>query len=92
MAKREQYVWKQHYIPQFSIRPFEIFKGKCLCINLTEDALVGTLMKTENIMQNIDFYEVKDAFGNYVNRNEMELSYSEFENEIAKNSEELFLY
>lgn len=84
MAAREQYVRKQHYIPQFSIRPFEISKGKCLCVNVTENPLAGTLMKTENIMQNIDFYEVKDASGDYVNRNEMESSYSKFENEIAK--------
>ncbi|MDA2385622.1 DUF4238 domain-containing protein [Bacillus cereus] len=84
MAEKKEFVKKQHYIPQFSIRPFEITKGYCLTVNLETNPFEISENKTENIMQENDLYEVKDSEGKYVNRNEMEDIYSKFENSIAR--------
>lgn len=84
MAEKKEFVKKQHYIPQFSIRPFEITKGYCLAVNLETNPFEIVENKTENIMQEHDLYEVKDNNGNYVNRNEMEDNYSKLENSIAR--------
>ncbi|KAB2425281.1 MULTISPECIES: DUF4238 domain-containing protein [Bacillus cereus group] len=83
MAVNKQYVRKEHYIPQFSIRPFEISHGFCLTVNLRATPIEILQKKTENIMQEIDLYEVRDNAGNYVNRNEIENGYSKLENYIA---------
>ncbi|MEE3950120.1 DUF4238 domain-containing protein [Bacillus wiedmannii] len=83
MAENKQFVRKEHYIPQFSIRPFEISGGFCLTVNLKASPLGVLQKKTENIMQEIDLYEVRDNTGNYVNRNEIENGYSKLENSIA---------
>ncbi|PFH71650.1 hypothetical protein COI61_25230 [Bacillus cereus] len=66
------------------MRPFEIAKGYCLTVNLEADTLEAKEKKTEYIMQEIDLYEVKDADGNYVNRNEVEKMYSKLEDSIAR--------
>ncbi|ENQ3113130.1 DUF4238 domain-containing protein [Bacillus cereus] len=66
------------------MRPFEIAKGFCLTVNLEADALEAKKKKTEYIMQEIDLYEVKNAAGNYVNRNEIENMYSKLEDSIAR--------
>ncbi|MGE1109223.1 DUF4238 domain-containing protein [Bacillus wiedmannii] len=84
MAEKKEFVKKQHYIPQFSIRPFEITKGYCLTVNLETNPFEISEKKTENIMQEKDLYEVKDNDGKYVNRNEMEDNYSKLENSIAR--------
>ncbi|MBG9749532.1 hypothetical protein ABD81_30010 [Bacillus thuringiensis] len=84
MAEKKEFVKKQHYIPQFSIRPFEITKGYCLAVNLETKPFEILEKKTENIMQEYDLYEVKDNNGKYVNRNEMEDIYSKLENSIAR--------
>ncbi|MFB7350993.1 DUF4238 domain-containing protein [Bacillus thuringiensis] len=84
MAEKKEFVKKQHYIPQFSIRPFEITKGYCLAVNLETNPFEILEKKTENIMQELDLYEVKDNNGKYVNRNEMENIYSKLENSIAR--------
>lgn len=84
MAEKKEFVKKQHYIPQFSIRPFEITKGYCLTVNLETNPFEISEKKTENIMQENDLYEVKDNDGKYVNRNEMEDNYSKLENSIAR--------
>lgn len=83
MAENKQFVRKEHYIPQFSIRPFEIFDGFCLTVSLKATPFEILQKKTENIMQEIDLYEVRDNAGNYVNRNEIENGYSKLENSIA---------
>lgn len=84
MKPKQQYTKRQHYIPQFSIRPFEFAKGKCLIIDLKKDPLKVSAKKTADIMQEIDLYESKDFEGNYVNQNEIEDIYSKFENDISK--------
>lgn len=84
MKQKNQYVKKQHFIPQFSIRPFEVVKGECLTINLEQIPLKAVLKKTADVMQEIDLYESKDSQGNYIERNEIEDIYSKFEDDIAK--------
>ncbi|MGG4308756.1 DUF4238 domain-containing protein [Bacillus anthracis] len=83
MAEKNDFVKKQHYIPQFSIKPFEITDGYCLTVILKTTPFKITRMSTKNIMQENDLYEVKDTGGEYVNRNEIEDIYSKFENSIA---------
>lgn len=82
MERKNQYVKRQHYVPQFSIRPFEIEKEKCLVVKL--DTLEITKQRTQDILQEIDLYEVKNEFGEYVNRNEIEDSYKVFEDYVDK--------
>ncbi|PFL59597.1 hypothetical protein COJ27_23715 [Bacillus cereus] len=84
MAKKKDFTKRQHYIPQFSIRPFEITKGYCLTVNLETNPFEISEKKTENIMQEYDLYEVKDNEGKYVNRNEIEDIYGKFEDSIAR--------
>lgn len=84
MKQKNQYVKKQHFIPQFSIRPFEVVKGECLTINSEQIPLKAVLKKTADVMQEIDLYESKDSQGNYIERNEIEDIYSKFEDDIAK--------
>lgn len=43
--EKNQYVKRQHYVPQFSIRPFEIEKEKCLVVKL--DTLEITEQRTK---------------------------------------------
>lgn len=43
---------KEHYIPQFSMRPFEIAKGFCLTVNLEADTLEAKEKKTGNYYNN----------------------------------------
>ncbi|EEM14152.1 MULTISPECIES: DUF4238 domain-containing protein [Bacillus] len=83
MAEKKDFVKKQHYIPQFSIKPFEITEGYCRTVILKTTPFKITKMSTRNIMQENDLYEVKDLDGEYVNRNEIEDIYSEIENSIA---------
>lgn len=71
MAVKKDFVKKQHYIPQFSIKPFEITEGYCLTVILKTTPCKITRMSTRNIMQENDLYEVKDTDGEYVNRNEI---------------------
>lgn len=51
-AERTQFVKKEHYIPQFSMRPFEIAKGFCLTVNLEADTLEAKEKKTGNYYNN----------------------------------------
>jgi hypothetical protein len=80
---KKQYTKKEHYIPQYSIRPFEIEKGKCLVANLEHTPATISMKPTNEIMQEIDLYEVKNEFGEYINRNEIEEDYKFFEDNIS---------
>lgn len=79
--EKNEYVKRQHYIPQFSIRPFEIKKGICLTLDL--NSFEVSEQETANILQEIDLYEVQNEFGEYINRNEIEDSYTVIEKHIA---------
>lgn len=52
--EKNEYVKRQHYVPKFSIRPFEIKKGICLIANLS--TLEISEQQTSNILQEIDLY------------------------------------
>lgn len=80
--EKNQYVKRQHYVPQFSIRPFEVEKGKCLVVDLKN--LEVSKQDTQNILQEIDLYEEKNEFGEYINRNEIEDTYKIFEDYVDK--------
>ncbi len=84
MTQKKQYTKRQHFIPQFSIRPFEVSKGKCLIIDLNKSPLEIESKKTADIMQEIDLYESIDSEGNYIKRNEIEDIYSKLESDISK--------
>ncbi|EEM56703.1 MULTISPECIES: DUF4238 domain-containing protein [Bacillus cereus group] len=83
MAEKKEFVKKQHYIPRFSIKPFEITEGYCRTVILKTTPFKIMKMSTKNIMQENDLYEVKDLNGEYINRNEIEDMYSKIENSIA---------
>ncbi|PFL09803.1 DUF4238 domain-containing protein [Bacillus thuringiensis] len=83
MAEKKDFAKKQHYIPRFSIKPFEITEGYCLTVILKTTPFKTTRMSTKNIMQEKDLYEVKDTDGEYVNRNKIENIYSKIESSIA---------
>ncbi|HDR7646150.1 TPA: DUF4238 domain-containing protein [Bacillus mycoides] len=89
MAEKKDFVKKQHYIPRFSIKPFEITEGYCLTVIFKKTPLKKLKMSTKNIMQENDLYEVKDNDGKYVNRNEIEDNYSKLEGSIANGFHEL---
>ena len=80
--EKNQYAKRQHYVPQFSIRPFETEKGKCLVVKLNTMEIIEKL--TQDILQEIDLYEVKNEYGEYINRNEIEDSYKIFEDYVDR--------
>ncbi|PHD43401.1 hypothetical protein COF67_26820 [Bacillus toyonensis] len=89
MAEKKDFAIKQHYIPRFSIKPFEITEGYCLTVIFKKTPLKKIKMSTKNIMQEKDLYEVKDIDGKYVSRNEIEDNYSKLEGSIASKFHEL---
>ncbi|OUB88489.1 hypothetical protein BK784_28655 [Bacillus thuringiensis serovar medellin] len=89
MAEKKEFVKRQHYVPRFSIRPFEITEGYCLIVIFKKTPLKEMKMSTKKIMQENDLYEVKDIDGKYVNRNELEDNYSILESSIASSFHEL---
>ncbi|PGP19209.1 hypothetical protein COA01_21835 [Bacillus cereus] len=89
MAEKKDFAKKQHYIPQFSIKPFEFTEGYCHTVIFKKTPLKKIKMSTKTIMQENDLYEVKDNDGEYVNRNEIEDNYSKLEDSIANEFQEL---
>lgn len=83
MIEKRQYTKRQHYIPQYSLKPFESSKGKCLTINLKDTNLKIREKGIKNIMQEIDLYEFKKYSGEYIERNELEDTFGSLEKEIA---------
>ena len=57
LEKETEYTKKQHFIPQFSIRPFEIEKNICLVAKINNEIVTVSSEKTEDIMQHLDLYE-----------------------------------
>ncbi len=83
MVEKRQYTKRQHYIPQYSLKPFESSNGKCFTINLKDANLKIKEKGIKNIMQEIDLYELKKYSGEYIERNELEDMFGSFEDEIA---------
>ncbi|MED1024220.1 DUF4238 domain-containing protein [Bacillus mycoides] len=89
MAEKKDFVKKQHYIPRFSIKPFEITEGYCRTVILKTTPFKIMKMSTKNIMQEKYLYEVKDIDGKYVNRNKIEDTYSKLEGSISSSFHKL---
>jgi hypothetical protein len=82
LEKETEYTKKQHFIPQFSIRPFEIEKNICLVAKINNEIVTVSSEKTEDIMQHLDLYESIKENGEYINRNVSEKDYKYFEDFI----------
>lgn len=80
---KDNYVKKQHFIPQFALKSFQNKEKKIAFTNIEKDPLKLFFSQTENLMQEKDFYEIKTEEGKYILRNSLEDDYSSFENYIS---------
>ncbi|EOZ5986975.1 DUF4238 domain-containing protein [Enterococcus faecium] len=79
---KKDYVKKQHYIPQFALKSFQNKQKRIAYTNIEKNPLRIYYSRTDNLMQEKDFYEIKSS-NNYVRRNSLEDDYSFFENYIS---------
>ncbi|MHA6250737.1 DUF4238 domain-containing protein [Oceanobacillus sp. CAU 1775] len=79
------YVKQQHFMPQFVLENFRTENNQILFINTSNNPLVVCKSNPKKLMRENDFYEVKDAKGNYVLRNSIEDIYSAWESDIKPN-------
>ncbi|MFQ9320639.1 MAG: DUF4238 domain-containing protein [Enterococcus durans] len=79
---KKDYVKKQHYIPQFALKSFQNKQKRIAYTNIEKNPLEIYYSRTENLMQEKDFYEIKSS-NNYVHRNSLEDDYSFFENYMS---------
>lgn len=82
--ENQQFTRRQHYVPQYSIRPFEIERGKCLVMKEVHSKPTIELQATADTFQKVDLYETKTPHGAYIQHNQLEKDFSYFEDRIAK--------
>ncbi|EFQ11959.1 hypothetical protein HMPREF9504_02566 [Enterococcus faecalis TX0102] len=82
---KSNFVKQQHYIPQFALKYFENEDGKISFTRINNKPLKLLKTKSIKLMQEKDFYEVRDRDNEYVLRNSIEDSYSYFESNISPN-------
>lgn len=82
------FVKQQHYIPQFALKNFQKDDNKISYTIIKQSPLKVHKSGPMKIMQEKDFYEIKDDNGNYVLRNTIEDSYSGLESIIKPNFQE----
>lgn len=82
---KENFVKHQHYIPQFALKYFESEDEKILFTQIDREPLKQLKAKSNKLMQEKDFYEIKDQENEYIFRNSIEDSYSFFESNISPN-------
>lgn len=80
---KNKYVKRQHYIPQFALKFFRNKNNKIPFVNIKKKPLKLLCTSTINLMQERDFYEIKDLDGDYILRNFIEETYSLMESEIS---------
>lgn len=82
--EKQQFTRRQHYVPQYSIRPFEIECGKCLVMKDVHASPTIELQATADTFQKVDLYETKTPHGTYIQHNQLEKNFSYFEDRVAK--------
>lgn len=80
---KKKYVKRQHYIPQFALKNFQNKNNKIPFVNVKKKPLKLLCTSSTKLMQERDFYEIKDLDGDYILRNLIEEVYSSFESEIS---------
>lgn len=80
---KKEYVKKQHYIPQFVLRTFVNSSKGIPFVNIKKQPLELMYSKPINLMQERDFYEIKNIYGEYVSRNLIEEIHSYIESDIS---------
>lgn len=80
---KKEYVRKQHYIPQYALKAFQTGKKGIPFINLHHEPIKLRYSQSRDLMQEKDFYEIKNEDGNYIFRNYIEDSYAILENKIS---------
>lgn len=85
---KKNYVKQQHYIPQFVLKNFQIDNSQILFTNIKKSPLEIHKSRPMKLMQEKNFYEIKDESGNYILRNAIEDAYSSFESGIKPNFQE----
>lgn len=80
---KKDYVKQEHYIPQFALKNFRNNNNKIPFVNIKKKPLKLLYTSSTKLMQERDFYEIKDLDGDYVLRNLIEEVYSSWESEIS---------
>jgi len=80
---KKNYVKQEHYIPQFALKNFRNKNNKIPFVNIKKTPLKLLCTSSTKLMQEKDFYEIKDLDGDYVLRNVIEDVYSSWESEIS---------
>ncbi|MBO0457750.1 DUF4238 domain-containing protein [Enterococcus hulanensis] len=86
---KEEYVKKEHYIPQFALKYFQNEDGRIPFTDIKKKPLKIITSKSNNLMHEKDFYEIKDSEGIYILRNTIEDNYSFFEGRISRKFQRL---
>lgn len=82
---KREFVKREHYIPQFALKYFGNEQGKLPFVNIETAPFKLLFSSTTKLMQERDFYEIKNADGEYILRNSIEDIYSSFESDIGPN-------
>ncbi|TPR55234.1 DUF4238 domain-containing protein [Enterococcus sp. OL5] len=77
------FVKQEHYIPQFVLKYFENNQGNVSFVNVEVSPIKMLRGSVPKIMQERDFYEIKNEEGDYVFRNYVEKRYSDSESYIS---------
>lgn len=77
------FVKQEHYIPQFVLKYFENNQGNVSFVNVEVSPIKMLRGSVPKIMQERDFYEIKNEEGDYVLRNYVEKRYSDSESYIS---------
>lgn len=80
---KKDYVKQEHYIPQFALKNFQNKNNKIPFVYIKKKPLKLLCTSSTKLMQEKDFYEIKDLDGVYVLRNLIEEVYSSWESEIS---------
>ncbi|MCT1177729.1 DUF4238 domain-containing protein [Pediococcus pentosaceus] len=75
----KKFVKKQHYIPRFALKYFTSENGKISYTNIRHEKLRLLMGDVRDLMQEKNFYEVKNDSNEYILRNRLEKQYGSFE-------------
>ncbi|WP_029486862.1 DUF4238 domain-containing protein [Enterococcus gallinarum] len=80
---KNSFVRQEHYIPQFVLKYFGDTNGKVSFVNVGASPIKMLKGSALKVMQERDFYEIKNDEGDYVLRNFIEKRYSDIESYIS---------
>lgn len=80
---KSNFVKQQHFIPQFALKYFGDDQKRLSFTRINKRPLKFLKAKANKLMQERDFYEIKDEKEQYILRNSLEDSYSYFESNVS---------